>query len=228
MLYRRPFTPVGVDIEPELASWDKSGSPGQHRLATWLQEVDRIAARVPPVPGPVAVALDVALPPATPLGSGGRDLDNFLLPVVQRLGARTVTAAFATKRYRPTFALAIEPASAATEPVGSMHLALLRGSSESSAWKHRLRQSLIDAEVAEVPAGPVWLTAAIATWPGRVWTNLWKPLIDSLGPILGERAANPFNAFNDRIVDLGLHHQLDTSLEHDVRLQLWWGPMPPA
>ncbi|WP_432834091.1 hypothetical protein [Dactylosporangium sp. CA-092794] len=219
---------MNVEVEPELASWDKAGSPGQHRLARWLQEVDVVAERVAPTSGPVALALGVALPAATPLDSGGRDLDNYLLPVVQRLGARTVTAAFATKRHQPTSTLAIEPASATDEPVGSRHVALLRGSSESSAWKYQLRNSLVAAGVEEVPAAPIWLTVAIATGPGRVWTNLWKPLIDSLGPILGERAANPFNASDDRIVDLGLHHQLDTGLEHDVRVRLWWGPMPPA
>ncbi len=228
MLYRRPSTPVNVGVEPELASWDQAGSPGQARLARWLQEVDVIAAQAAPTSGPIAVALGVALPAATPLGSGGRDLDNYLLPVVQRLGARTVTAAFATKRHQPTSTLAIEPARAAGEPPNSRHTALLHGSSEGGAWKHRLRDGLVEAGVQEVPAGPIWLTAAVATGSARVWTNLWKPLIDSLGPILGERAENPFNAFDDRIVDLSLHHQLDTGLEHEVRIQLWWGPMPPV
>jgi hypothetical protein len=46
--------------------------------------------------------------------------------------------------------------------------------------------------------------------------------------VLGERAANPFNAFDDRIVDLSLHHELDRSLDHDVRLRFWWGPTPPV
>jgi hypothetical protein len=211
---------VNVAVEPELASWDKAGSPGQNRLARWLQEVDRIATGVAPTSGSIAVALDVALSTATPLDGGGRDVDNYLLPVVQRLGARAVAAAFATNRHQPISTLAIEPASATIEPVGSRHVALLRGSSESSARKYQLRNSLVAAGIEEVPAGPIWLTVALATGPGRVWSNLWKPLIDSLGPILGERAANPFNASDDRIVELGLHHQLDTSLEHDVRVQL--------
>jgi hypothetical protein len=227
VLYQRPSTQVNVDVEPELASWDRAGSPGQVRLARWLREVDVIAAQAASASVPVAVALGVALPTATPLDSGGRDLDNYLLPVVQRLGPKTVTAAFATKRQQPTSTLAIEPARAAGEPPTSRHTALLRGSSESSAWKHQLRDGLVAAGIQEIPAGPIWLTVAIATGPARVWTNLWKPLIDSLGPILGERAANPFNAFDDRIVDLSLHHQLDNGLEHDVRIRLWWGAMPP-
>jgi hypothetical protein len=227
VLYQRPSASVSVDVQPELASWDKAGSAGQVRLARWLREVEVIAARTSSNPGPIAVALDVALPPTTPLDSGGRDLDNYLLPVVQRLGPQTVTAAFATKRHQPVSTLAIEPARPAAEPPGSRHTALLHGSSEHSSWKHQLRDSLRAAGVDQVPPGPVWLTVAVATGPTRVWTNLWKPLIDSLGPILGERPANPFNTFDDRIVDVSLHHELDHGLEHDVRLRLWWGPMPP-
>jgi hypothetical protein len=146
---------------------------------------------------------------------------------VQRLGARSVTAAYATKHHRPASTLAIEPAIATVDPAGSRHVALLRGSSESSACKHQLRGSLVETCIDEVPAGPIWLTVAIVTGATRVWINLWKPLIDSLGPILGERC-QPVQCLDDRFVGLSLHYQLDASLEHDGRVRLWWGPRHPS
>jgi hypothetical protein len=49
--------------------------------------------------------------------------------------------------------------------------------------------------------------------------NLWKPLIDSLGPILGEHPSR--GPHDDRIVDLGLHHHVEPDLGHGVTIHLW-------
>ncbi len=98
----------------------------------------------------------------------------------------------------------------------------------STAWKQTLHEDLRRDGLAPIRPGPVWLTVAISTGPGRVWTNLWKPLIDSLGPLLGEDPEQPFHPYDDRVVNLGLHHQRDPALGHDVVVHLWWGPAPPA
>jgi hypothetical protein len=50
--------------------------------------------------------LTIGLPDDVPLASGGRDLDNYLLPVAQRIGANQVVAAFGRKIWgRSSFAI---------------------------------------------------------------------------------------------------------------------------
>lgn len=73
--------------------------------------------------------------------------------------------------------------------------------------------------------GPVAMTIAITTGPGRNWTSLWKPLIDAFGPVLGEDPARPYHPRDDRIVSLGLHHHTDEGLGHDVIIDAW-GAVP--
>jgi hypothetical protein len=57
----------------------------------------------------------------------------------------------------------------------------------------------------------------------RNWSELWKPAIDALGPVLGIRDPRyPFRPDDDRIVDLELHRNIDESLENDVIVDIWW------
>ena len=73
-------------VKPQLASWDRAGHPSQVRLARFLAHVDAIAAPVlATVSGRVAVELIVGFSDAVSLIHGGHDLDNYLLPVAQRL-----------------------------------------------------------------------------------------------------------------------------------------------
>jgi hypothetical protein len=64
---------------------------------------------------------------------------------------------------------------------------------------------------------------AVTTGPGRNWANLWKPLIDAFGPMLGDDPARPFHPHDDRIVCVGLHHHIDIGIAHDVLIDAWWG-----
>jgi hypothetical protein len=70
--------------------------------------------------------------------------------------------------------------------------------------------------------GPVAMNIAVTTGPGRNWASLWKPLIDSLGPVLGEDPRRPFNPHDDRILNLGLHHHINTGIGYDVIIDAWW------
>jgi len=58
--------------------------------------------------------------------------------------------------------------------------------------------------------------------PGRDWAGLCKPLIDAVGPVLGEDPARPFCPRDDRIVSLALHHAIDTGIARDVITGAWW------
>jgi len=97
----------------------------------------------------------------------------------------------------------------------------MTGSYERREWKQELHDRLAKQAATIVP-GPAGLKIALTTGPGRNWASLWKPLIDSFGPVLGEDPARRFHPHDDRIVSLGLHHMIDTGIGHDVIIHAWW------
>jgi hypothetical protein len=135
---------------------------------------------------------------------GGHDLDNYLLPVAQRLGPERVAAIFGRKIYGPS-SLAVGPAQPDTAAATPQFSTRMAGSYERREWKQKLHDRLA-VRAATIDPGPVGLKIALSTGPGRNWAILWKPLIDAFGPVLGEDPTRPFHPHDDRIVSLGLHH----------------------
>jgi hypothetical protein len=222
LLFARPEGGFALSVAPELASWDKAGSPGQVRLAAFLAHAGSLAApAIASADGPVAVELTVGLPPAVPLTSGGRDLDNYLYPLAQHLGAGHIQAMFGRKVNATSSVLAICAAEPQPIPVIPAFAARITGSYEHPQWKTSIREAL-QARTRPIPHGPLSLDIAITTGPGRNWAILWKPLIDSFGPLLGEDPARPFHPRDDRITSLGLHHHIDTAIGHDVAIEATW------
>jgi hypothetical protein len=221
MLYRRPAHPVPLSVEPQLASWDRGGSPGQVRLDLFLNHAEAVAAAAMAVgDGRLAVELTVGLPSQLPLTGGGRDLDNYLFPLAQRLGPARIAAMFGRKVHGPSF-LAVGQA----EPdhvTSAQFSARLTGSYVRKEWKTALRDRLLKTQSAVPGTGPVGMAIGIMTGPGRNWANIWKPLIDAFGPVLGEDPKRPFHPSDDRITDLSLHHHVDTALGHDVIITASW------
>jgi hypothetical protein len=87
LVYRRPVDAVRLSVEPRLAGWDRADQPSQVRLADFLAHVDAVARPLMAVLNDRVVAeLTIGLPDAVPLINEGRDLDNYLFPVAQRLG----------------------------------------------------------------------------------------------------------------------------------------------
>ena len=88
-------------------------------------------------------------------------------------------------------------------------------------WKEKLRDRLA-VRAATIDPGPVALTIALTTGPGRNWASLCKPLIDAFGPVPGDDPGRPFHPHDDRIVSLALHHTTDPGIAHDVIIDAWW------
>jgi hypothetical protein len=209
-------------MAPQLASWDAAGSASQVRLAEFLAHLQ--AAAMPMlthVAGPYVVELTVGLSPRVPLTSGGRDLDNYLYPLAQRLGPQHLAAAFGRKVHGLSWFSAgpAQPEAAATP---ALFTTRMTGSYARTEWKAALRQRLLQARATPAPPGPVTMHITITTGPGRSWPNLWKPLLDAFGPVLGEDPAQPFHPHDDRITELGLHHNTRPDLGHDVLIEAWW------
>ena len=129
---------------------------------------------------------------------------------------------FGRKARRPS-RLAIGPAlpDVAVSPGFSARVQIT-GSYERREWKESLRDRLVEAHVIQVGPGPAAMDIAVTTGPGRNWINIWKPLIDSFGPVLGEDLARPFHPQDDRIISLGMHHHVDTAVGRDVIVEAWW------
>jgi hypothetical protein len=215
---------VPLRVEPALASWDPAQSSSQVRLATFLDHVEACAEPlISRVVGAAVVELTIGLPPEVALISGGRDLDNYLYPLARRLGPHRLAAAFARKMHGSSH-LAVDRAEPEPFTTAAAFTTRMSGSYEHREWKITLRDRLLQAGVDPAPPGPVALEVVIVTGPGRSWPNLWKPLLDAFGPVLGEEPGRPFHPYDDRITVLGIHHDLSPDLANDVIIKAWWTP----
>jgi hypothetical protein len=168
----------------------------------------------------MAQKVTVELQDGAALMDGGHDLDSYLFPVAQRLGPQRVAAIFGRKIVGPS-SLAVGPAQPDTAQATLQFSARIAGSAERQQWKQQLHDRLA-GQAAIIDPGPVGLNIALTAGPGRNWASLWKPFLDAFGPVLGEDPTRPFRPHNDRIVSLGLHHTIDTSIAHDVIINAWW------
>jgi hypothetical protein len=112
-----------------------------------------------------------------------------------------------------------QPDHVASSPQFSAQIA---GSYVREEWKVTLRERLLEVRPAVPAVGAIGMTIGITTGPGRNWTNIWKPLIDAFGPVLGENPERPFHPNDDRITSLGLHHNVNAAIGHDVIITAWW------
>ncbi|MFJ2028599.1 hypothetical protein [Streptosporangium sp. NPDC087985] len=224
--FARPTTtPRVLRTHPVLESWERADHPDQRRLRTYLDEVEALAdACVPVSSGRLAIELIVGLPGNLTLTKGGRDLDNYLMPIARRIGAGRLDAAFARKRHAETSTFAVSVAVRADGlPCEPQLRVRTKGSSESSAWKQQIHDACSAVVSAPLPQGPVALCIRFRVSSQRNWSTLWKPAIDALGPLLGMAdPGKPFRPDDDRVVDLALHRVIDDALSHDVDIAVWW------
>ena len=224
-LFRPPTaSPIPLAIAPRLWSWDHAGHPAQTRLATFLDHVESRLQEAGVPSQPLAIQINVALSPGADLFSSG-DLDNYLIPIVLRLGGDRVVSAWATKSHGGTSTIQVEAAhEARAESVTDWHFAraIARGSADNKDWKCQIRDQ-VAAQCELAPEGPLEMQISYRVGPGRRWNNVWKQSIDALGPILGlTTPGNPFHPLDGRIIRLGVHHTVAADIGFDVELGIWW------
>lgn len=211
-----------LKLAPVLESWNAHDHPDQLRLATFLDEVETSLELVPEV-GRLALELNVGLPDNNSLTSGGGDLDNYLFPIARRLGAARFDAVFGTKTHANISTLAVGPAElmpSLREPDMKVRTT---AAASTTAWKEQVRTACRAAAPRNLPTRAISLDLEFRLSPRRNWATLWKPAIDSLGPLLGEPdPRRPFMPNDDRVVQLGLHRSIDESLGWDIVVGVWW------
>jgi len=227
-IWRPPDTAaLTLAMAPRLESWDAKTARSQVALAQYLDHVTELTRGQMAEAGPAALSLelDVSLPEGAHLLQGGYDLDNFLYPIVRRLGSRRFASAHASKKHATASTLRIGqafPAEAQDLQAWSLATAETTVSTATAAWKRQIAQQIAPA-VHVVPDGPLELQVAFAVSARRNWAWLWKPAIDALGAIVGiEDPARPFQTRDDRIVRLALHRTVDDTLRDRVRIGVWW------
>jgi hypothetical protein len=184
--------PLRLPVPPRLASWNKAGDADQVRLARYLATAgELLRPHYARLTGPLALRLDVGLPQAAGLPDQ-RDLDNYLLPLATRLSQSTpgaFTCVWGTKQHSASSFVRIEQAvpAPAAPSFDCCYTVRTDTSSQSEKFKEQIRDQLATAR--PLPPGPVGMQLCFTLGPGRNWLNLWKPVIDALGQILGRAPA---------------------------------------
>ncbi len=212
-----------VAMAPRLESWDAKTAASQVALGQYLDYITEITRGQIAHAGSAALSLELAvsLPEGGHLSHVGYDLDNFLYPIVRRLGSSRFASAHASKRRGSTSTVRIGSAiSAGSQELNAWSFATAETtvSTATAAWKRQIAPT-----VRAAPDGPLELQLAFAVSARRNWAWLWKPAIDALGAIVGvEGPARPFQTRDDRIVRLAMHRTVDDALKDRVRLGIWW------
>lgn len=211
---------------PRLESWDRAGHPSQVLLTEYLAHVQElIGERLQSFSEPLALLLSVGLPAGTDLLTGGRDLDNYLYPVVRSLGWDRFVSVYGEKRHSQS-SVRVEPAGepdVRPEGTWSFASATTTASSVTAVWKQQVWDQVARRVPRPADGGPLEVHICFRVSARRNWAYLWKPALDSLGSIFGEDArGKPFHPQDDRVIRLGLHRVVDDELGNQIELGVWW------
>jgi hypothetical protein len=224
-LFARPDSPGRLRLpgQPVLESWMAVGHPDQQRLARYLDELERLTVAAMGDRRHLSLELRVGLGASIPLTSGGNDLDNYVYPVVRRLKADRFDVAFADKDHAGSSTICVGDARLADWAVSEpLFGARTTASGQAREWKEQVYHACRRAIPAPLPPGPVALDLRFTVARTRNWSNLWKPAIDALGPMLGiPNPARPFHPLDDRVVSLGLHRIVDERIGWGVIVDVW-------
>jgi len=213
-------------VEPLLASWNAREDPAQVRLQAYLERLASALGEIPPPPVRLFLHMEIDVGVAARL-QRHYDLENYLTPVVQRIGHQRFVFVSAKKRVGGGSRVSVGLAEPRTELPNLDRWGFFschggRGTQEKR-WKAGIRAGLAASKPTPLPPGPVQVHLAWRCSPVRNWVWLWKPTGDAMGPVLGEPdTRNPFNPNDDRIVDLGLHLNPNAEMGHDVDVAMWW------
>jgi hypothetical protein len=225
VLFNRPQgRPVVLRRQPVLARLDAAGPPPQPEVGAYLDGLVADLEWTPRSGDHLALELDVGLPSFVPLLARGDDLDDYLFPIVSRLGTIRFDAVFAVKRRGIRSTIRVAPAVAADRPPPEPTVSVRTTADATSIdWKEQVHEACRAVTPDPAPPGGVAVELRFTLSRRRNWAALWQPALDSLGPILGvPDPTRPYRADDARVTTLGLHRRLDDTLGHRVLVEVWW------
>jgi len=211
---------------PKLASWNAHADPEQIALQRYLDDIEHELNPLPQTSG-LFLHMEIGVKEPEHL-LHHHDLDNYLYPVVQRLGASRFRLVNAIKRIGGGSSLQIGQTKPARPlPENDDWITFLHDtggvSVQKPAWKSGIRDALKTRRIHPVKPGAVELQLVWKCFSQRNWIALWKPTIDAMGPVLGEpNPLRPFHPNDDRVVSLALHHNTDNSIGWSVHIGMMW------
>jgi hypothetical protein len=221
-----------TDVEPRLASWDKSTLPSQGQLREYL---DKLISDVLPLPSenlPLFLHLDIDVKKSVNLLKH-HDLENYLTPLfgVKRLNPARFVLVSARKYVGDGSRLLLGSAYAVSDDTalnGWHHFAhTTHGSAQSKQWKENLRNAFAKTNPQPLITRAVEVQLAWQCSPQRNWVALWKPTGDCMGPLLGEtNSQRQFAPNDDRIVMSTFHRSINPTIGHNVHIDMWWRSVP--
>ncbi len=216
------------DIKPQLASWEKKTDPAQIRLQSYLNDVSE---RLAPLPDQSNLFLHMIIDVEDPAHLLHHyDLENYLTPVVHKLGHQRFVYVSADKQVGEGSRIIVGVAGSGQQPEKNdnqwRHFSCAAGAgAQSKSWKEGIRSQLDLTQPEPLPPGMVEVQLAWRCSSQRNWIWLWKPTGDAMGPVLGcSDSRNPFNPNDDRIVSLHLHLNKDDRIGHNIDVGMWWRP----
>lgn len=223
VFYAKPTTELKrLRMAPRLASWNAAGDPDQVRLVAALDDVtELLLPDLRATQEPVALRLDVGLPPTVPL-LAEHDLDNYAFPFTRHLASaasRAFASVWCTKQHAAdSYAGVGRATQAVSDDRSGAHFSVrTTASASTTAYKQEIDDQLHGA--VPLPDGPLSIQIAFAVGPHRNWLNLWKPTIDAMERLLGRtRPDRAWHPRDGRIVELGLHCINDPGLANDVAI----------
>lgn len=217
---------VLLAVKPRLASWMAKGHHDQVLLETYLEAFTAVLD--PHLEGlPESLVLELAVDVRSAPTQRGGDLDNYLYPVVEKLGPKRFASVWGIK-HSAASTVRVGAASPTPLPEGDWHKAVANTAQAAgtAAWKH-LVAAQIQEHVATPVLGALELHVALTVHPQRNWASLWKPTIDALGAVLGlDDVGKPFHPNDDRILVLGLHRTINDAVGDAIRIDVAWRPTP--
>jgi hypothetical protein len=203
-----------------------AGPPPQPEVGAYLDGLVADLEWTPRSGDHLALELDVGLPNFVPLLARGHELDDYLFPIVSRLGTIRFDAVFAVKRRGIRSTIRVGPAVAADRPPPEP-LVSVRTTADATSidWKEQVHEACRAVTPAPARPGGVAVDLRFTLSRRRNWAALWQPALDSLGPILGVPDPDlPYRGDDSRVTALGLHRRLDDTLGHRVLVEVWWRP----
>jgi hypothetical protein len=126
-----------------------------------------------------------------------------------------LVSVWCTKQYSEQSFVRIEAVREVLPPRVNVMVARTTASASTTAYKEQIHAAVVGEQ--QLLEGPVRLELGFLVGPGRSWLNLWKPTIDSLGPLLGYiRPGRAWHPRDGRITELGMHLTVDGRVRHEV------------
>lgn len=222
--------PLQLRQIPRPMSRNANNDPDQVRLRAYVAETKELLDESRIYDRPWALRIDVGKSHSLDLLSAVADLDNYAHPLADELKNPHLVSVWATKQHDAQQRSYVRIADASEESAPAEVLTVRTTASvEKAAFKDEIKAAVYESGAQMLPEDvPVRLELSFVIG-NRTWLPVWKPTIDALDPLLGRTdPEHPYHPLDGRIVELGMHLEVDPTLGYDVEIGIAPAPWQPG